>query len=80
MLARAACLYAHRVTQFKLKEYGLSTADCPTVVIDDSVGGYGNVRCYRLVSLLTYCAARDSRVRVFARLLVLVHWKQHLEA
>ncbi len=32
-----------RVTQFKLQEYGLSRSDCPTVVIDDEVGGFGNV-------------------------------------
>ena len=79
MLARAACLYAHRVTQFKLKEYGLSTADCPTVVIDDSVGGYGNVRCYRLVSLLR--SPRQSRacLRSLAGAGSL-EAKQHLEA
>ena len=30
----------------KLKQYGLTAGDCPTVVIDDGVGGLGRPQVY----------------------------------
>ena len=55
------------VTQFKLKEFGLKKSDCPTVVVHDTVGGFGGGKRFYLPPAALRGALELEALRAFVR-------------